>query len=323
MRLRVNAVFEGGGVKAIALVGAVKAAEQNGIQFEKVAGTSSGAIVASLIAAGYSADEMRDLIMEMPFQSFVPKGMLHRLNWIGPAIRIMVKKGLYSGLQLEQWISEKLSKKGISTFGDLKENQLRVIASDITQGKMLVLPDDIRQYGYDPKQLKVSEAIMMSSAIPYFFEPVMIRPADGKRRQTYYIVDGALLSNFPLWLFDQKYKYGGKIVPAIGFRLVGKNEREPIRIHGPISMFRALFATMMGAHDERHIGKNAAFRTVKIPTLGVQTTEFGISQEKAKALYRTGLEAGNEFFRKWSMSEYMMQFEKVVLSGLKGDGKKR
>ena len=85
--------------------------------------------------------------------------MLHRLNWIGPAIRIMVKKGLYSGLQLEQWISEKLSKKGISTFGDLKENQLRVIASDITQGKMLVLPDDIRQYGYDPKQLKVSEAV--------------------------------------------------------------------------------------------------------------------------------------------------------------------
>lgn len=317
--MRVNAVFEGGGVKAIALVGAVKAAENNGIRFDKLAGTSSGAIVASLIAAGYSADEMREMIMEMPFASFVQKGVLHRIRWIGPAIRLMTKKGLHSGLALEQWIAEKLENKGISTFGDLKKNKLRIIASDITKGRMLVLPDDIQLYGYEPDRLKVSEAVMMSAAIPYFFEPVAVRSGEGRRKLTHYIVDGALLSNFPLWLFDSTYQYGSKMVPSIGFRLVGKNEHVPMPIHGPLTMFRALFITMMSAHDERYIEKHAAFRTVKIPTLGVPTTEFGISEEKAKALYRSGLDAGEHFFAGWSHSDYMVKFEKVVINKLKQD----
>jgi len=50
--MKVNAVFEGGGVRAIALVGAIAEAERQGIKIHRVAGTSSGAIVASLLAAG-------------------------------------------------------------------------------------------------------------------------------------------------------------------------------------------------------------------------------------------------------------------------------
>jgi len=46
--MKVNGVFEGGGVKGISLVGAVRAAELNGIRFHHVAGTSSGSIIASL-----------------------------------------------------------------------------------------------------------------------------------------------------------------------------------------------------------------------------------------------------------------------------------
>lgn len=67
----INAVFEGGGVKGIALAGAVQAAEQRGIRFSRVAGTSSGAIVAALVAAGYTAAEMKQLIEAMPFRSFL------------------------------------------------------------------------------------------------------------------------------------------------------------------------------------------------------------------------------------------------------------
>jgi len=49
--MKIDAVFEGGGVKAIGLVGAVAVTEEKGYQFENLAGTSAGAIVASLIAA--------------------------------------------------------------------------------------------------------------------------------------------------------------------------------------------------------------------------------------------------------------------------------
>ena len=91
---------------------------------------------------------------------------------IGPAARLLLKKGLYSGEALEHWVKQKLAAKGIRTFGDLKPNQLRIIASDITQGKLLVLPNDIAQYGIEPGKFSVAKAVRMSTSIPYFFDPV-------------------------------------------------------------------------------------------------------------------------------------------------------
>jgi predicted acylesterase/phospholipase RssA len=52
---RVDAVFEGGGVKGIALVGATAVVEATGYRFANLAGTSAGAIVAALLGAGYTA----------------------------------------------------------------------------------------------------------------------------------------------------------------------------------------------------------------------------------------------------------------------------
>ena len=59
MALKTDAVFEGGGVKGIGLVGAVSEIEKAGYEFENLAGTSAGAIVASLLAAGYSSEELK------------------------------------------------------------------------------------------------------------------------------------------------------------------------------------------------------------------------------------------------------------------------
>jgi NTE family protein len=53
-QLRVDGVFEGGGVKGIALVGAASEIEAAGYEIVNLAGTSAGAIVATLLAAGYS-----------------------------------------------------------------------------------------------------------------------------------------------------------------------------------------------------------------------------------------------------------------------------
>ncbi len=58
MTMEAYAVFQGGGAKGYAHVGALKAAEDRHIDFRKVAGTSAGAIVAALSAAGYEADEI-------------------------------------------------------------------------------------------------------------------------------------------------------------------------------------------------------------------------------------------------------------------------
>jgi NTE family protein len=320
--MKVNAVFEGGGVKAIALVGAVKATEEKGVTFARLAGTSSGSIVASLLAAGYTADELKSIITSTPFSHFLRKSFVHHIKVIGPLCRLFVKKGLYPGDDLEEWIAKLLAAKGISTFDDLEPGKLRIVASDISQGKMLVLPDDIEQYGISSKDFPVHRAIRMSTSIPFFFDPVVLHKSSDlliplwpwagkpKWKEPIFIVDGALLSSFPLWLFDTRA--GEPVIPTFGYHLVGKSGHSVNQIRGPISMFQALLATMLDAHDERYIEMKNRFRTIKVPTLGVRATEFSLSPERSQDLFDSGYQAALEYLESWSAGHYMSEYEKII-----------
>ena len=304
----VNAVFEGGGVRGISLAGAVRAAEVNKVRFHKVAGTSSGSIVAALLATGYTAEEMKRIIEATPFKSLLQRAPIFNVRVIGPAVRLMLRKGLYSGDALEEWVASLLAAKGVRVFGDLPPGKVRIIASDITNGKLLVLPDDIANYGIDPKRFSVARAIRMSTSIPYFFDPVILRASyrfrkkartsEEKPCKVSYVVDGGLLSNFPLWLFEPDDSDNPNI-PVIGFQMIGRTEPKRHRITGPITMFQAMFETMLGAHDERYIEEQKWVRTIRIPTMGVGTTQFDITPEESMRLYEAGFQAGMKFFRNW------------------------
>ena len=69
-RKPVDLVFEGGGVKGIALVGAFSVLEEQGYEPKNMAGASAGAITAVLIAAGYTASELRTIIGELDYDRF-------------------------------------------------------------------------------------------------------------------------------------------------------------------------------------------------------------------------------------------------------------
>ncbi|WP_082053715.1 patatin-like phospholipase family protein [Gordoniibacillus kamchatkensis] len=316
--MKINGVFQGGGVKGVALAGAVDAAQQRGFEFDRVAGTSSGSIIAAFLAAGYTGEEMKRMIIDMPFRNFLKRAPIYNTRFIGPAARLLLKKGLYSGEALEYWVLQKLAARGVRTFGDLQPGQLRIIASDISRGKLLVLPDDIAQYGIDPAKFLIAKAVRMSSSIPYFFDPVIIkRPRQphvqrSKEESDYlYIVDGGLLSNFPLWLFDQQTDPGPHR-PTIGFQLVGRTNQRVRQIRGPIAMLTALFATMMDAHDDRYIDEANRFRTVKIPTHGVRVTQFDITPEQSAELFDAGRDSAGKFFTRWSHDMYEADYAKYV-----------
>ena len=63
-------VFEGGGVKGIGLAGALATLEEREYRPQNIAGTSAGAITAALLAAGYSAEELRDIIVSLDYRQF-------------------------------------------------------------------------------------------------------------------------------------------------------------------------------------------------------------------------------------------------------------
>jgi NTE family protein len=312
---KADGVFEGGGIKGIGLVGAVSVTEEKGYQFENVAGTSAGAIVASFIAAGYTAAEMKTIMDELDYNTFKDKGIMDKIPLIGSLLSVGLEKGIYEGDVFETWLRDLLAAKGVHTFGDLVMDEykddpkfryrLQVIAADMTRGKMIVLPGDIEAYGISPDALGVARAVSMSMSVPFFFEPVVFQDTQGNRS---YIVDGGVLSNYPVWLFDDETD--DPPWPTLGYKLVEPTEGKPHVIDGPLSMLAALFSTMMEAHDSRYIEDSNFVRTVPIPTVGVSTLDFDLSPERSEALYQSGREAAEDFFSRWDFQAYKDRYRK-------------
>ncbi len=292
----VDGVFSGGGIKGFALVGALQVLEENDIYFERVAGTSAGAILACFLAAGYTAHEIEELLDELDVATFLdpPKTFfsLPFMKWIN----IYFRMGIYQGRALENWFYEKLSDKDIYTFDDLKEGSLKLIASDLTNGKMMVLPDDLDEYGIDPGSFLVSKALRMSCGVPFFFQPVRLR-AKGDS----IVVDGGVLSNFPIWLYDDEY--GKRIRPVIGLKLSqSQEEMKPFKIENGFNLFEALFSTMKNAHDDRYISRKHEKHIIFIPVENYNATQFELDQEMKETLMNIGRSRTTQFLKKWSAS---------------------
>ena len=91
---KIHAVFEGGGVKGTGLVGAVQVTEDRGYTFDRVAGTSAGAIIAALIAAGYTAAEMKEIMFALDYKKFKDKGLGDAIPIVGPLASLLFTKGI-------------------------------------------------------------------------------------------------------------------------------------------------------------------------------------------------------------------------------------
>ncbi|MCD7033188.1 patatin-like phospholipase family protein [Metabacillus sp. GX 13764] len=290
----IDGVFSGGGIKGLALIGACQAVEMRGFRFARMAGTSAGAIIAAFLAAGYTSDEIMHLMEDLELKEFLDERKalfpFRFIRWIS----IYWRLGLYKGNKLEAWVAEKLRAKGISVFGDIPAGRLRIIASDLTNGKMIVLPDDLLQYGLSPDRFSVARAVRMSCSLPYFFEPVKLTASAGRS----IVVDGGVLSNFPIWLFTEEKI---RIRPVIGFKLsAGDDYRPKKQIRNAFEMYTALFETMKDAHDTRHILQKHEKNIVFIPVDYVVTTEFEMTAEKKLALIELGRERTFDFLKKWT-----------------------
>jgi NTE family protein len=325
----VDLVLEGGGVKGIALVGALSVLEERGYQHQNLAGASAGAIIAALLAAGYTADELREIVANLDYSRFKDKAW-EDLSPLAPiSLSILKDLGIYEGKEFEEWMRSLLETKGKRTFGDLIRQpddepryryKVQLIASDLTEQRLLVLPRDAPVLGIgNPDDLDVAMAVRMSMSIPIFFEPVKFPNLQTGREHL--IVDGGMLSNFPVWLFDTD---GVPAWPTFGLRLAEPNPRASLAKQLPppensrrgilavVDYARSLVATMMAAHDRLSLENADYARTIDIDTLGVGTTEFDLSNERAMELYQSGRTAAEGFLESWNYEEYLEKFRAGV-----------
>jgi NTE family protein len=323
----VDLVCEGGGVKGIGLAGAHAVLEERGFRPQNVAGTSAGAITAALIAAGYTAAEIREIVFGLDFRQFEDESVVDRIPLVGKPLNILLETGIFKGERFLEWMRDLLAAKGVRTFADLRtqwddpkyRSRLQVIASDVTARELLVLPRDADVLGLDPDDLEVALAVRMSMSIPIFFTPERVENA--KTNHEHLIVDGGMLSNFPVWLFDCSDEEVPDW-PTFGLLLVEPDpkvpisERLPAPEHAPrgarglVNLLSGMVHTMMEAHDRLYVEKAQYARTIPIPTLGVHTTEFDLSPERAQALYDSGRQAAETFLQTWDFDAYVAAFRK-------------
>ncbi len=115
----------------------------------------------------------------------------------------------------------------------------------------------------------------MSISIPYFFQPVNLNNINTNKKSL--IVDGGVLSNYPVWIFDVN---GIPRWPTIGFKLGGNKEIREHKITNILNFTSSIIETMLEAQDDIHIREMDFLRTVKINTLDIKTTDFNISIKK-------------------------------------------
>jgi NTE family protein len=330
-------VLEGGGVKGIGLVGAFAALTESDYTFHRIAGTSAGAIVGALIAAGIQPSELEQVMREVQYGRFEDEGFVDRLGLPGKAMSLLFEKGIYEGEYLRTWLDALLVKLGKRTFGDLRLDdpnsslppeqayRLVVMVSDITRGELVRLPWDYPRYGKNPDDQLVADAVRASMSIPFFYEPVRLKSQDpaGKQVESY-MVDGGMLSNFPIDTFDRT---DGKTPrwPTFGVKLSARPTVPVFQrfdVEGTISLAKAMVGTMTNFHDQMHIDDPAVLaRTMFVDTGTVKATDFDIAPPAQDMLFTNGRAAAASFLSTWNFRDYVRDFRSSPVIDLTSNGK--
>ncbi len=328
-----NLVFEGGGVKGIAYVGAMQVLEEKALLAEitRVGGTSAGAINAVLAGLNYTPAEMLNILKGMNFEKFMDDdfGVLRDID------RLLTEYGWYKGDYFRKWISDLIAKKTgkpDATFAHIQQQKTEKGFRDMYfMGTNISTHfTEVFSHEHTPRMC-IADAVRISMSIPIFF-------ASRRSPRGDVYVDGGVLDNYPVKLFDrQRYivdinlsthgeespyykkhnnrikRQGLKISPyvynkeTLGFRLDSEREiamfrdqAEPVAktIDDFFDYTRNLLKTIMDAQANYHLHSDDWQRTIYIDTLGVKTTDFKITDAKKKALVESGRK-GTETYFKW------------------------
>jgi NTE family protein len=324
-----NLVFEGGGVKGIAYVGAMQGLEQRQIlkDIRRVGGTSAGAINALLFSLGYSIVEQRDILNSTDFRDF----MDNSFGVIRDIRRLAREFGWNKGDFFSGWIGELIQQKlgtKTATFKDLEEAgrpALYMTGTNLSTGYSEVF--SVERHADMP----LASAVRITMSIPLFFAAVRY----GENNEVY--VDGGCMRNYPIKLFDREryidmqneadaarrvdyynkenalflldrpgrspYVYnrqtlGMRLDTAEEIAIYRYNERpgsKPVKTFADYA--RALIGAMIHVQENQHLHSDDWQRTIYICTLDVGTTDFDLSEKKKEALIREGISGAETYFR--------------------------
>ena len=251
---KVGVVFSGGGAKGLAHIGTLKALEENNIPIDYITGTSMGAIVGGMYAAGYSPTKIEKIALSTDFQNWVsgryqsdysfyfqkstpnPSVVTAKMA-IDTSLRLSFRPNLVNDIPLNFALLELFSQA--SAVAKDNFNNLfvpyRCMASDILSQKSIMVSKG-----------SLTEAIRASMTVPLIYRPIKL---DDK-----FVFDGGIYNNFPADIIKQEFKPDFVIGANVSSKTFNEYPKEDDRL-----MNRFLVYLFLSKSDSTLVGKNGVY----------------------------------------------------------------
>lgn len=280
-----NIVISGGGTKGICFLGALSLLDEKKLlsNVNTYIGTSVGAIISTLLAIGYTPDNIMQFIISFDFKKLEPDFDIDIL---------LEKYGIDNGEKLcyviKNLIKEKTGNENI-TFKDLYEKynkKLYITASCISDNKPYYYNND------NHPDMIIWEALRKSFSVPCYFQPVIeIKEyyIDEKLVQEEKIyVDGGVIDNYPIQLVDPK--------ETIGITVIDKDFDNDYKINNIYEYCLSMIKCCINNNIEQKI-KKYIDNTIIINTSNYDMLDFEMTNDLKIDMFFYGIECGYKFLQ--------------------------
>ena len=258
--LKIQVAFQGGGAKIFALIAAaeiLKGFERAGrVQVTRIAGTSAGAIVGTLYAAGVEPALMRSELGSFPLHKLMERRFL-------PLPAHMLRKALRNEPIAKVAPLEGLLAKLLRSSLDTKD----LVFNSLAIPTVVVATDVGRRCPQRYKEGPLIPAMLSSCAIPFFFRTASPQMTDSL------ILDGGLWANLPSDELEQSAALG----PIVAFTFLDSEEAKVPK--NSLQLAKALLDTAIESSVE-HARNRTGLHIVQLNPFGISTFDFEAAQQE-------------------------------------------
>ncbi len=279
--LKYTCLFGGGAIRGTAYIGTVRALEEIGVNPNNLAGSSVGSIVATLMALGYTANEIKKIFLKVNFELFrdVQFGL-------GPTF------ALSKGEIFLDWIREHIEKKFYGSKYEKGRNKA-VTFKDIDKN-LIIITTDLSNFGckefskFETPDFEVATAVRISCTMPGLMKPFEYNNT--------LLVDGDLQKSMPMWKLSKNLLNDDERV--MEFRLEGTFDGSDKNALDYINTIYSCITSMSTSYIVNTYGNKDKFDYVTINTGDIIVVDFNCTKEKREQLIESGYKQTMDYFTK-------------------------